>query len=119
MDEHQTVTIKYQTVIVWADFMAPGLWVPIPTKKHPHATMAIEHDELDLPEELSKKIYAWISSYWETDDHPDTFDCEKFNAVGAMLAAEIQKFVGRPHEGAPLILFRPELPKQTEEMRED
>jgi hypothetical protein len=108
---------KYTTIIVWADFMAPGLWIPNPVPNFPHATLAISHESVGLTEELSKKFNDWIHSFWDVYDHPEEFNCEEFNRVGAMLAAELQQFLGSPHKGAPLILFRPQLPLLPETMK--
>ena len=108
---------KYHTIIVWADFMAPGLWIPSPIQDFPHATLSIEHESIGLSKELSKKINNWIDSFWCVYDKPEEFNCEEFNKIGANLAAEIQLFLGKPHLGAPLILFRPQIPLSPEEAK--
>lgn len=108
---------KYQTIIVWADFMAPGLWIPNPMPGFPHATLAIDHESLAIPKKLSEKINNWIHSYWCVYDKPEEFNCEEFNKVGAMLAAELQQFLGEPHKGAPVVFYRPELPRSVEEAK--
>jgi hypothetical protein len=108
---------KYKTIIVWADFMAPGIWIPNTESKFPHATLAISHESLGLSTELSERINSWIDWYWEVYDHPEIFDCGEFNKEGAMIAAELQQFLGKPHEGAPFVLFRPQAPLSPEAMK--
>lgn len=108
---------KYNTIIVWADFMAPGLWIPNPTSDFPHATLAISHESVGLSKELSERLDSWISWFWDVYDHPEEFDCTEFNKEGAMIAAELQRFLGRPHESGTLVVFRPQLPLTPEEMK--
>jgi len=108
---------EYSTVIVWADFMAPGLWIPNPTPGFAHSSLAIEHESLNIPKVLSDKINKWISSYWGVYDHPESFDCDRFNCTGVMLASELQFFLGPPHKSGTLVLFRPEIFRTLEEMK--
>lgn len=108
---------KFHTIIVCADFMSSGLWIPRPLPDHPHADFMIEHESLNLPEELSVKLNNWINRYDDVCYCPEKFDCEKFNTIGVMLAAELQQFLGEPHLGAPLVLFRPELLRSVEECK--
>ncbi len=108
---------KYDTVIVWADFMASGLWIPNPMPNFPHATLAIHYDSIGVPEALADRFRAWIDWYWGVYDHPEIFDIQEFNKEGADLAAELQLFLGRPHESGTLVLFRPEMLRTPEQMK--
>lgn len=108
---------KYETIIVWADFMASGLWVPRPRDQFPHIVVAIGHYSVEMPEELSDRFKKWIDWYWDVYDRPETFDVREFNAEGAMLAAELQAFLGAPHESGTVVFFRPERIRTPEELK--
>ena len=104
-------------IIVWADFGAPGIWILNPTVEHPYSVLAIDHESIGMSIELSQKFNNWIKSYWIVYDNPEEFNYEEFNKIGAMLAAELQQFLGEPYLGNPLVLFRPELLRSVEEYK--
>ncbi len=89
---------------VLAEYESSGIWYVTPDG----GVGMLEHEDINLPQELSDKFYQWIALYFGrlTPSIAAVWDLDRFNNMGRQIAQDLKNFVG----AEVTVEYVPELP---------